>query len=76
LVTALFDGQGLWRVIEEGTVVLTSRDHGHQYGLPAPVDAYEQAAARLEGHQVTDVMLVEVSADLVIVFDAGYVSSS
>ncbi len=63
--------EGLWRVIEEGAVVLTSRDHGQPYGLPAPVDAYEQASARLQGHRVSDVTLIEASADLVISFEAG-----
>lgn len=63
--------EGLWRVIAGGAVVLTSRDHGVQYRLPAPVDAIEEAATRLMGHQVSDVILNEASADLVIQFEAG-----
>src|SRR5262245_4612740 len=63
--------EGLWRVIEEGAVVLTSRDHGQRHGLPAPVDAIEQASSRLQGSRVRDVILTEASADLVIVFEAG-----
>jgi hypothetical protein len=41
--------EGLWRVIEGGAVVLTSRDHGQRYGLPAPVDAVEQASIGFRG---------------------------
>jgi hypothetical protein len=63
--------EGLWRVIEEGAVVLTSRDHGQWYGLPEPVDANQQASKRLQGQRVRDVALNEASADLVIVFEAG-----
>jgi hypothetical protein len=31
--------ESTWRLINEGRVVVTSEDHGHQFGLPEPVDA-------------------------------------
>ncbi len=61
----------LWRVIEDGKVALTSRDHGQQFGLPAPVDAYAAAVSVLQGRQVVNVRLVESSADLVLEFEGG-----
>jgi|SRR5437762_4202415 len=61
----------LWRVIANGRVALTSRDHGHQFGLPAPVDAYAEAVSLLRGRQVVDVRLAQGSADLVVEFDGG-----
>src|SRR5262245_47105092 len=29
----------LWRLVESGRIRVTSEDHGHQFGLPAPLDA-------------------------------------
>jgi len=28
----------LWRMLESGRIARTSEDHGHQFGLPEPVD--------------------------------------
>jgi hypothetical protein len=28
-----------WRLIKDGRHILSSFDHGHKYGLPAPIDA-------------------------------------
>ncbi len=61
----------LWRVIADGKVALTSRDHGRQFGLPAPVDVYAEAVTLLQGRQVVDVRLAESSADLVLEFEGG-----
>ena len=36
----------LWRVVT-GEVAVTSADHGHQFGLPEPVDAGVRAEAGL-----------------------------
>ena len=33
----------LWRIISNRQVQCTSLDHGHQYGLPEPIDAYAEA---------------------------------
>jgi hypothetical protein len=62
---------GLWRIIEEGEVRLTSRDHGQRCGLPEPVDAYREAASKLQGRLVVEVRLTERSADLFIEFEGG-----
>jgi hypothetical protein len=62
---------GLWRIIEEGQVRLTSRDHARGYGLPEPMDAYREASSKLQGRVVVDVRLSEASADLFIEFAGG-----
>jgi|ERR671918_467730 hypothetical protein len=61
----------LWRVIADGRIRLTSRDHGQQFGLPAPVDACADALTLLQGRLVINVRLVEGSADLVLEFEGG-----
>ena len=61
----------LWRVVAGGKVALRSCDHGKQFGLPAPVDAYAAAFSLLQGRQVVKVHLAESSADLVLVFEGG-----
>jgi len=58
----------LWRIVEHGRVGLTSDDHGHQFGLPAPVDAVARSTDVLSGHRVTAVQLRPFTADLVIEF--------
>jgi len=61
-----------WRIKANDRIVLTSSDHGQQFGLPAPVDAYAEASSRLQGHRVIDVQLEKDSADLTIMFDRGH----
>src|SRR2546428_981670 len=61
----------LWRIIAGGKVVLTSRDHGQQFGLPAPVDAYAAAVSMLQGRSVVHGTLDESSADLILEFEGG-----
>lgn len=62
---------GLWRIIEEGEVRLTSRDHSQRFGLPGPVDAYKEAFSKLDGRVVVEVRLIDSSADLFIEFEGG-----
>ena len=61
----------LWRVIADGKVALTSRDHGQRFGLPEPVDASAAALSLLQGRRVVEVRLAESSADLVLELDGG-----
>lgn len=58
-----------WRVIREG-IVLSNEDHGHRYGLPAPVDA-EAECRSLIGATVFSAQVREGSRDLVIGFGPG-----
>jgi hypothetical protein len=59
----------LRRLIERGRLRLTSEDHGHQYGLPAPLDAYVEAEVILRGRQVTACRFREGTADLILEFE-------
>jgi hypothetical protein len=61
----------LWRIIAADRLVRTSLDHGHQYGLPAPVDAYAEAESMLIGRQVTAVHWREATADLTVDFEGN-----
>jgi hypothetical protein len=61
----------LWRIIVDGKVALTSRDHGQRFGLSAPVDANGAATSMLQGGQVVKVQLEESSADLTLEFGSG-----
>lgn len=52
-----------WRVLHDGGIVLTSSDDGHQFGLPAPLDAQE-AAQVLVGQRVTAVQVAPLTSDM------------
>jgi hypothetical protein len=58
----------LWRVVEHRRVILTSQDHGHQFGLPAPVDAIAKCTELFSKRRVVAVQLREATADLLIEF--------
>ena len=61
----------LWRLIEEGRIRLTSSDDGHQFGLPAPVDAERLLNEMLAGSRVLAVNLQDGTLDLQLKFDNG-----
>ncbi len=61
----------LWRVIVDGRLRLTSGDHGHQYGLPAPLDCHIEGKKLLVGRRVTAWRLREGTADLTLDFEGG-----
>ena len=58
----------LWRLIDDGRIVVTSEDHGHQFGLPEPVDATARLLSSLRGRSVTAASIVPSSGDLAIDF--------
>ena len=62
----------LWRIVVNGKVALTSRDHGQQFGRPAPIDAHVGALALLSTGPVVAVSLAEHSADLYLEFEGGH----
>jgi uncharacterized protein DUF6188 len=73
-----FDGNAhlvvecLWRLIENGCIRLTSSDDGHEFGLPAPVEATQEVNSRLENSTVKSVELREGRLDLILHFDSGH----
>ena len=49
-----------------GTIVVSSEDHGQQFGLPAPIDAAARATSLLEDAKVREVKVREGTADILI----------
>jgi hypothetical protein len=60
-----------WRFIRDGGIALSNEDHGHQYGLPQPVDAEAECRALIGGAVVLTAEVREGSRDLVIGFGTG-----
>jgi len=61
----------LWRIL--GTsILLTSEDHQHKFGLPAPLDALARASELLVHDTVTDFALRDDSLDLLFTFSRGH----
>jgi hypothetical protein len=59
----------LWRLVENDRIVLTSGDHGHQFGLPKPIDAVCRSQRLIVGRKITSVNLQEATADIIIKLD-------
>ena len=62
----------LWRLIENGRIRLTSRDDGHKFGLPSPVDVVLELNRMLAGANCSSAVLHEGTLDLEIRFDTGH----
>jgi hypothetical protein len=60
-----------WRVIRDGGIVLSSEDHGQQYGLPAPVDAEAECRRLIGGAVVAAAEVRDETRDFVIRFASG-----
>ena len=60
--------EALWRLIDDGHIVVTSEDHGHQFGLPEPVDATARLLSSLQGCIVTAASIAPSSGDLALDF--------
>jgi hypothetical protein len=56
-----------WRLIDEDRLVVTSEDHGHQFGLPEPVDA-ARVLSSIVGRAVEGAEIDASSGDLTIEF--------
>ena len=57
-----------WRLVGTNHIVVTSDDHGHQFGWPEPVDAAAKFDATLAGAPITGVEVNSVTGDLTIFF--------
>ena len=51
--------------------MLTSDDHGKQFGLPEPVDAEARCRSLIVGVKIERVEVVEDTADFMIFFESG-----
>ena len=61
----------LWRIVEHGRIVLSSKDHGQKFGLPANIDAAAKSAELLAGRTVKAFHLRDATFDLTIEFDGN-----
>ena len=61
----------LWRLLVSGRVAVTSEDHGHQFGLPAPVDCVSELRRRLGGLPVTAASVRAGTVDVSLGFGDG-----
>ena len=57
-----------WRFLTADGIVVTSEDHGHQFGLPAPVDAAERVLAGVSSRAVVAACITRPAADLIVDF--------
>jgi hypothetical protein len=63
----------LWRLIEGGRIRVTSGDHGHQFGLPAPIDARFEAESILRARAIESAKVRADTGDLILEFTGGVV---
>ena len=57
-----------WRLLSADGIVITSQDHGHQFGLPAPVDAAKSVLAGVSMKVVVTASITRPTADLTLDF--------
>jgi hypothetical protein len=60
--------EDIWRLISDGRIAITSEDHGHQFGLPEPVDAHSSLLLILRDRTVSTAAIAPSSGDLSIDF--------
>jgi hypothetical protein len=53
-----------WRFITHDGIYVTSEDHGHQFGLPEPVDAAHRVMIRAATQVVTAALINPLTGDL------------
>lgn len=58
-----------WRIVNGGRIACASEDHGHLFGLAAPLDVVEIASSILRGKSVSAVAVDHETADLAIWFE-------
>jgi len=63
--------EAAWRLRNPQSIQLTDSDDGHQYGLPAPIDAEAKSNELLSGCTVTGAYMDDASGDLKIAFSSG-----
>ena len=61
----------LWRLVVAGKLTLTSEDHGHQFGLPAPVDCVVELRREIVGAAVGDLKVRAGTIDITLAFGSG-----
>lgn len=57
---------GFWRLLESNKIIIVSLDHGHQFGLPQPVDLVIKITKHLTGKKLTKIRVDKDTADLTL----------
>ncbi len=57
-----------WRFITTDRILVTSEDHGHQFGLPAPVDAGARVMSRMDGLRISAAAVHNITGDFTVYF--------
>lgn len=55
-----------WRLFGSKGIIATSEDHGHQFGLPIPVDVEQIMSTEVVGKAIENVILKETTGDLIL----------
>jgi hypothetical protein len=61
-----------WRLVGPERIIVGSDDHGHPFGLPAPVDAAEKVLLHLGGQLVKGASITSNTGDLSVEFDGNH----
>jgi hypothetical protein len=64
----LVSTESSWRLIDKDHIVVTSDDHGQQFGLPVPVDAVSRTLSCTVNRNVEAATISPLSGDLIIEF--------
>lgn len=64
--------EGFWRLLQDQEIVWVSMDHGHKFGLPAPVDLVNEVNMRLLGTALQEIEICEGTGDLKLRLSSGY----
>ena len=61
-----------WRLVGPERIIVGSDDHGHPFGLPAPVDAAERVLLHIGGQRVIGASITSNTGDLSVKFDGNH----
>ena len=62
---------GFWRLLISEKIAFISLDHGHQFGLPEPLDLIEEVTKALSGQRLEKIEIARNTSDLVLTVSGG-----
>lgn len=63
---------GFWRLLKNKKILDVSLDHGHQFGLPNPLDLSKKVTGELTGKNLTRIKVDKNTGDLILTLKEGY----
>lgn len=61
-----FNVSAFWRLLNDKQIQLVSLDHGHQFGLPKPLELCELLTEALTGKSLLEIKVKQNTADLLL----------